>query len=313
MSWDLDLTWAHNMYRSDAGGCGVDWLGDRILTPIKEGGTGAQAGTGVMRLSGARPAFDLEFRNRLREIRDLLFNTNQAGKVIDEHAGLMRGPGAGPTIVEADRAQWDYNPKMADAAYSDSPGKAGQGRFYQFPLESATNAALRGSFNAAVQLLKNYVVIRGEYLDSLSSDAAIPGRPTVTYLGPTNYPANRLVFRASAYSGTSPFAAMRWRLGEVTDPTAPAYAAGDPWKYEIEPVWESGTLAAFTSEITIPASLVRAGCAYRVRLQFTDTTGRNSRWSPPVEFVAGTVEAAADLQNYLRITEVMYNPAPGGL
>src|SRR6185436_397717 len=105
-SWDLDLTWSHNMYRNsvDPGG-GVDRLATRILNPIKEAGTGAQAGTGVMRLSGTRPVFDTEFRNRVREIRDLLWNSDQAFKVIDEYARLLRGTNSGVTILDADRFQ----------------------------------------------------------------------------------------------------------------------------------------------------------------------------------------------------------------
>ena len=47
-------------------------------------------------------------------------------------------------------------------------------------------------------------------------------------------------------------------------------------------------------------------------MKFTDTTGRASNWSPPVEFVVAEQQTAADLQNYLRITEVMYNPPAGG-
>ncbi len=312
VSWDLDLTWAHNMYRSDVAGSGVDRLAERILNPTKEAGTGGQAGTGVMRLSGTRPVFDTEFRNRVREIRDLLFNTDQAWKLIEEYAALARGPVGTPSVIDADRMQWDYNPKMNDGAYTPNLGKAGTGRYYQFPSESGTNVALKGSFNASIQVVKNYVNTRAGYLDELATDAAKPATPTVASTGPGGFPINRLNFRSTNYSGGNPFAALRWRVGEITDTNSINYRADEPRKYEIETVWESGPIAAFNADITVPANLLRVGSRYRLRVQHTDTTARNSHWSAPQEFVVGPSDNLADLLNYLRITEVMYNPLPGG-
>ena len=89
--WDLDLTWANNMYNAGCGG--TDEFKDRVL---------------------ARPAFALEFKNRVREIRDLLFNEDQAWQLIDEYAAMIDDPQGGPAIVDADRALWDYNPVMAN-------------------------------------------------------------------------------------------------------------------------------------------------------------------------------------------------------
>jgi Lamin Tail Domain/CotH kinase protein/Immunoglobulin domain/Bacterial TSP3 repeat len=312
VSWDLDLTWAHNMYRSDVAGSGVDRLAERILNPTKEAGTGPQSGTGVMRLSNTRPVFDMEFRNRVREIRDLLFNTNQAWQLIDEYAALARGPVGTPRVIDADRMQWDYNPKMNDSAYTPNLGKAGTGRYYTFPSESGTNVALRGSFNASIQIMKNYVGIRSAYLDELHSDAGKPATPTVVFTGPSNYPINRLTFRSSNYSGGNPFASMRWRVGEITDTNAPNYRPDEPRKYEIETVWESGPIAVFNADVTIPANVLRTGSRYRVRVQHTDSTGRASHWSAPHEFTCGIPINTADLLNYLRITEVMFNPPAGG-
>ena len=313
MPWDFDLTWAHNMYRSDSGGCGVDAIMTGLLNPNKEGGSGPQAGTGVMRLSGQRPALEIEFRNRLREVRELLFNTNETFRLINEQAALLRGIGStNPTILDADRAQWDYNPKMISSAYSESVGKAQQGYFYQFPQESGTNATLKGSFESALRVMRFYVNIRSAYLDSLAADAAIPARPIVSYTGPSNYPINRLTFRAPAYAGANPFSSLRWRVGEITDTNSPSYQPGDPWKYEIETLWDSGPITVFSADITLPAGVFREGSRYRVRLQFADTTGRQSQWSLPVEFTSGSPENMGDLLNFLRITEVMYHPPAGG-
>ena len=84
--------------------------------------------------SPAHPALVTEFRNRVREIRDLLFNADQAYELIDEMAALIRGPAAGPSIIDADRAQWDYNPIMINSSIVNL-SKAAQGRFYRWPNE----------------------------------------------------------------------------------------------------------------------------------------------------------------------------------
>ncbi|MCL4176876.1 MAG: lamin tail domain-containing protein [Verrucomicrobia bacterium] len=309
MPWDLDLTWAHNMFHPDY--AGVDRLAERILNPTRVPGSGVQSGTYVMRLTGTRPAFDLEFRNQVREVRDLLFNADQGYALIDEYAGTLRGTQEGPGMLEADRAQWDYNPKMASSSFTPHLSKAGQGRFYQFPLESGTNSALRGSFAATVQIMKNYVNIRGVYLDELAHDPEIPARPTLTYLGPPGYPLNGLRFRTTPFSGSHAFAALEWRLGEVADPAAPAFDPGAPRPYEIEAKWHSGQIAPFANEITLPVDSVRVGNTYRVRVRMRDSTGRYSSWSTPAQFVVGPSDNVAALVEHLRVTEVMPEPTAG--
>jgi hypothetical protein len=304
--WDYDLTWAHNMYNSSWGG--LTALTPRILTGATAvNGTGNQSGTANLTLSGQRPAFELEFRNRIREIRDLLFNTNQAWQLIDEHAGLVRGPTNAPTFLDADRAMWDWNPKMADGAYSSALQKAGQGEYYQWSQEPTVTK----DFNGCIQLMKNYVVVRSEHLDALAADALIPNQPTATYTGPTNFPLNQLSFQCSAYSGVNPFAALKWRIGEVWDTNAPAYDPTERRPMEITSQWESGEIAPFTNAITIPSAALKIGHAYRVRVQMKDTTGRWSRWSAPVQFVVGQPPAAAALTNYLRLSELMFDPTTG--
>jgi hypothetical protein len=306
LPWDYDLTWAHNMYNSSWGG--LTALTPRILTGATAvAGTGNQSGTHNLSLGGGRPAFELEFRNRVREIRDLLFNTNQAWQLIDEHASLVRGPTNGPTFLDADRAMWDWNPKMASETYSSSLGKAGQGEYYQWSQEPTVSK----DFNGCIQLMKNYVVVRSTHLDALATDAAIPAQPTATYTGPTNYPLNQLTFQCSAYSGANPFAALKWRIGEVWDTNAPAYDPTERRPMEITAQWESGEITPFTNAITIPSAALKIGRAYRVRGQMKDSTGRWSRWSAPVQFVIGEPPATAALTNYLRITELMYDPPAG--
>src|SRR5207302_4415644 len=59
------------------------------------------------------PNLNIEFQNRLRELRDLLLNPDQEGQIIDETAAKVYTPGQ-PSWVDIDRAMWDYNPTMVD-------------------------------------------------------------------------------------------------------------------------------------------------------------------------------------------------------
>ncbi len=78
-------------------------------------------------------------------------------------------------------------------------------------------------------------------------------------------------------------------------------------KYEIDPAWESDELTTFDNSIHIPASFVKPGRTYRVRSRMKDDSGRWSHWSDPNQFVAGEALSAYVL-DYLRVTEIMYNP-----
>jgi len=289
-TWDLDLTWADNMFDSGCGG--VDDLYKPVLG---DGGS-----------YPVKPAMIVEYKNRLREIRDLLFNTDQTWQLIDEYAALLRGPTNTLTFLDADRCMWDYNPKMINSAYSSALNKAGQGRFYQWPNEPGVSK----DFNGCIQLMKSYVVTRGARLDSLASDT-IPATPTLTNLSAPNFPLNRLSFRCSPYSGSQPFAAMQWRVAEVTDTNAPAYDPAGPRPYEINAVWETGEQPVFQSDLTLPAAALKVGHAYRIRARMKDVTGRCSHWSAPIQFIVTPPDNAAALVDHLRITELMYDPPAG--
>jgi hypothetical protein len=134
----------------------------------------------------------------------------------------------------------------------------------------------------------------------------------VAPIGATNFPANRLIFSASAYSGSSAFAAMKWRLAEITDPNNPTFDPSQPRKYEINADWESDELTAFTNAITIPSAIVKVGRTYRVRVRMKDDTGRWSHWASPVEFVVGQPDNSEALLDHLSISELMYQPVDGG-
>ena len=298
--WDLDLTFADNMYRAGSAG-GDEPFKSRVLSNFSS--------------TPSHPVFTTEFKNKAREFRDLLYNTDQGFKIVDEMSALIHGPSSN-SIIDADRCQWDYNPIMFNSSIVNL-SKAGNYHFYQWQNEPGTS----NNFFGAAQLMKNYINYRSTNanlgigntgIDGLAADAAIPSRPIVTYTGPGSFPLNKLTFNCSGYAGINPFASMKWRIGEILDSSSPLYNPGDPWIYEITPVWESAVLSNFAANVTIPISVTRPGHRYRVRVQFADVTGRTSNWSLPVEFVCGNADTSADLVSYLRITEVMYNPPPGG-
>jgi hypothetical protein len=245
--WDIDLTWADNMY-----GFGQDPF-KRILS---------------------RPAFRLEYQNRLREIRDLLFNPEQTGRIIDEYAAVIRDRSGGPSLVEADRRKWDYHPMMGMGM------KAGQGLFYE--------ASRTHDFSGMLEEMKDYVRARGAWIDSvLINDSRIPATPKIASCGPAGFPATQLMFNASPYDGSNPFAAIKWRLAEVAPAKgSPVSATPTQGPNEITPVWESPELTEPSAQATIPKTIALAGHTYRARARVKDTTGRWSHWSAPVEFVA---------------------------
>ncbi len=293
LAWDLDLTWAENMF-----GNGDDPFKARVLFTNRN-------------YSADREPFNMEFRNRLQEIMDLLFNTDQTGQMIDEYSALVDSPASGASMVDADRAMWDYNPILVSSYVN--PGKAGQGRFYQ--------VASTKSFRGMGQLMKNYIRYvydntrnwmgdpgNGPSLSTLALDPVSPDTPTVTYTGSAGYPLDHLRFRASSYNGViGVFGAMKWRIAEVSAAGAAAFDPASPRKYEIEAAWDSGEITSYRSDVDIPAGAVEQGKTYRVRCRMRDSTGRWSPWSNPVQFVAGA--ATGDKTRLpLVITEIMYNP-----
>lgn len=273
LPWDLDLTWANNMY-----GTGNEPFFSRVL---------------------AIAEFALGFRNRMREIRDLLYNAEQVGILVDEMASFVYTPGQ-PSWVDADRAMWDYNPILV-SGYVDS-NKAGHGRFYA----GGEGTPATGSYAGMMQLLMDYVVSRGAFIDStiLTDEAQIPAKPTIAYTGATGFPLDRLQFSASPFSSSSSaFGAMEWRIAEVYYPGVSNYVPGIERKYEINAAWESGELATFNGVLNHSDAQLEAGHTYRARVRMRDAAGRWSHWSNPVEFVAAPAAAPP-----LVFTELHYHP-----
>lgn len=263
--WDLDLTWANNMFGSG---------NHNFKTMVAQ-----------------NPAFNTRYQNRVREIMDLLYNSDEGNKLIDEMVRDVWTPGA-PSLVSADRRLWDNNPRL------NHPD-----RYY--------DVASGNDFEGMIQVLKNYIVSRGNWMESnlLTQENLIPATPTVTYSGTAGYPSNGLQFTSSNYNSTTSFAAMEWRISEIYDSNTANYLAGDPYLYEIQDPTTSGELNSFNADYLFPAVSARPGQTYRVRVRHQDSAGRWSHWSEPAEFVVSSPDLTPYVDN-LRITEIHYHPAP---
>ncbi|UCG47251.1 MAG: lamin tail domain-containing protein [Phycisphaerales bacterium] len=193
LPWDVDLTWT-TYYGS-------------MSDPFSRAGILNYSNIGVAA------------KNRVREFCDLLFNTEQMGRLIDDFAAIIDDPDGGLSMVDADRAMWDYHWVMSDAACSQyrnrcGSNKAGQWRFYN----KAEQEGYDRSFEGMVSVMKDYVGARLGHMNSLSSDSAIPRTPTIAATCPPTFPTNSLTFATSLFSdpqGSGTFGGMQWRIAEV--------------------------------------------------------------------------------------------------
>ena len=285
------------------------------------------------------PALALEYRNRAREILDLLASDatpggGQVGQLFHEFSHIVNPTGQALTWADADAAMWNLHPRTPGGdgnasgqtnhrgnfyrtAFNDSRMGGGWTRWLRTPGSSgtmehedsmaylrdyATNAWAGGfwSVNNGDQLGYGY-----QYLASDAADSSIPQTPVVTAAGDPAYPTSDLRFTSSAFSdpeGAGTYAKTRWRVSEISGPGVPGYTAGTPRKYEVDSIWTT-ELSTTPGTVTIPYGITQPGKTYRVRVRHQDSSGRWSHWSAPAQFAA-TEPPAGDLLHYWN-----FNPA----
>jgi hypothetical protein len=288
LPWDMTDTW------------GPTWNSGQDLAWNGIWGTTASLHPNLLR----------DYRNTMREIRDLLFQPDQINPMIDAVAARIAA------MAPADLLRWSYS-TPANSSYS-SLGLPGPG--------------FTGGLAAYVQDLKNFMFAGGSYswwadrnavsaggwitrLDTVANDALIPVKPTIYYVGPTNYPLNALTFECLPFNdpqGAGTFAAMQWRLAEVRNTNQPATDVRIIPPLEWDALWTSGPLTTWSNRIAVPGIYVQTNRLYRVRVRHQDDTGRWSKWSDPVQFSATAADVTAQLRAGLRFTEIMYNPPAFG-
>lgn len=252
-----------------------------------------------------RDPMKIAHRNAIREFRDLVWYRNAAtgrgpfDDIIDDAMAPIA------QFYLADMARWPNNagaaaywPGGAPAKVQDMKNFAFVGWSDPFGGDPAVGAGGRAAHLDAIS-------------DALDS-GLLPTTPTISYNGAPGYPVDGLAFVSSAFAdpnGTNTFQAMQWRIGEVTDATAPAYDPLEDRIYEVTPVWESGDLTTFSNTKLIPGTALRAGHSYRARVRHQDNTGRWSHWSAPLSFIAASSNYIEILKQNLMVSEIMYHPA----
>lgn len=243
--WDIDLTWGDHMF---GGGHEPFYrAGALSCKPLKR-----------------------EYQERLAELRDLLINPDQMGNLIEEHAAMIFNPRGGPSLADADRAKWDYHPVLSSRFVME--GKAGRGRFYFGDPDN--------NFRTMVDYMKRYAAKRAQWIDArLLNGYRPPAAPEITGSARTSSGASSLQFRVTS-KPDGPIKECRWRLAEVTEPESPGFEPRQPWKYEIQALWEANAGEA----VEIPSNLLAAGRTYRVRARWQAENGEWSRWSEAAQF-----------------------------
>ncbi len=250
------------------------------------------------------PPLRAEYRNRCREILDLLCDDasprgGQFAQMVDEFATLLHPPGHALGWPELDQCLWNFHPRTND-----------KGAFYRNPVRGGPDGnwerkLATPDFAGFVKFITDFATAarpadhpwkhddgdpRGYghgWLVADASDPEIPERPRITYAGRAGFPASALTFTATPFVSKkkdAQFAAMQWRLGEISAPGIPGWQPGKPCRYEIESAWTSPEITTFNASMQMPKNVARHGATYRARVRMKDTTGRWSRWSEPVQF-----------------------------
>jgi hypothetical protein len=246
LPWDIVLSWSDSVY-----GSGYE--------PYYQ--------MGLLR----KPSIRQEYQERLAEIRDLMFNEEQLGMLIDEYAAVIGSSDEKPSIAAADRAKWDYHPALAGG----NPNKAGQGRFYFG--DPANKFAMMPDY------MKAYAARRMKWVDAtLLTGYERPPAPKIAAAGQPGLSQETVKFRIESAGGKTNPIPCQWRLAEVSDPKTAK--VGEPRQYEINSLWEKQISTADLAEL--PGKLFEPGHIYRVRARQKDASGRWSRWSNPIQFIA---------------------------
>ncbi len=318
---DIRDGWNHYIYHnpeSDKWSV-IPWDLDMLYVPTTHW-------SGVIRLENMlrHEALDIEYKNRARELQDLLFSEDQVNQLVDEYAGFVNPQTGGPTMVDVDQFMWNYNPRTSSTGQDAHRGMFNQlvAHYNRFQGPGGNRTLVSADHEGFAQWIKDFLLPaegRGsdpagygwDFLNREATDNAIPNTPTLTYVGSPTFAVDGLAFETSDFAdpqGDQTFGAMQWRIAEVSDPAAPVHDPTEPRKYEVDATWSSPHVSEFQQRFEIPIHVVQPGHAYRVRLRAQDDTGRWSHWSEPIQLVA-TNGAPSDVIENLRISEVHYNPA----
>ncbi len=244
------------------------------------------------------PELRLEYRNRAREILDLLASDptptgGQIGQLIAELSRQLTPSGHERNWAELDAAMWNNHPRTHHAGqffltpYSDhrmgghwerTLRSADFAGFSNYVLEFCTNTRRGKAFRPNDGIQQGYGY---GYLAYEARDTKIPEQPTIRAMGDDRFVAAPFESRSDAK-----FAGLQWRVAEISAPGLPGHTPGK-YRYEIEQGWSQETTDE-TVELTLPANATVPGRTYRIRARYRDQSGRCSHWSQPIQFVSRT-------------------------
>ena len=253
LPWDLDIT-----FGSDHGS-GTEPFRDCIVGNLSR---------------SRRPVegpYATQFRNRLREIVQLLYNEDVFFPILDDTRDLI------VELVAADRDRWD-NFRPLDA----SPSKAHYRSLDERLAEMRTWIEQR--------IRRDYTDTTGNFvrsLEGMAEDSDIPNQPGVIT------PEDRLdvsrdasvILTGTPFSDPNPadtLLAMRWIVTEESG-------------NELQPDWSIHIPGGDSISVAIPAGVLDIGKTYRCRVRHKDQSGRWSLWSKPATF---TVRDAVGVEEW---------------
>jgi hypothetical protein len=252
------------------------------------------------------PALRLEYKNRAREILDLFCADaspagGQIGQLVAELSRALQPAGHERSWAELDMAMWNFHPRTGDkGAFYRNPARQGmQGGEFGRTLATPDLDGFRKfitEFCTDMRPQRNYAPNDGNVLGYgwghlwwESRDDAVPARPTVRAVQ-NNAKRGDRAFEVSAFESpvkTNTFAAVQWRVGRISSPGLESFAGDKPWRYEIEPYWESLPITTAERQMRPGRTVLEPGGVYRIRARYQDHTGRWSHWSEPVQMAVG--------------------------
>jgi len=218
---------------------------------------GGGDGPFVSRVLGAHPdVFGVEYKNRLREILQLIYTEQHIFPIVDEWRDLII------EMTEADRDRWDQMPLPDPYPF--------QGQLERTPWQN-----LFDTLDFRINGLKNWITNRRSTMLGWARDPDIPAKP----------------LNQSPADGASAQGIPLLVSSSFSDPNGDTHAAsrwiiirkdGD-WAY---PSWDSGETAQDKISIVIPSDALVNLNWYEWRVKHKDGTGRWSEWSDPTSFQA---------------------------
>ena len=273
LPWDSDTSWGPNW------GVGLDYPKNAIFDGI------------------GKPEFKTEYRNFIREFRDLIWIPEVIGEKLDLLSAHIAA------ISEADRDRWISAPFGRPLPYGSLEEKVAEMKRFAFEgwvpeIESMGPVVPQGG---RARHLEELAAAEGE-------SAGIPARPVLQYTGPADFPVDRLGFSFSidelSHSIVAP-SAFRWRLADVS-PIHSENTETLSSRPEWPALWVSREILINDLGFQIPSGLSSVNRLYRVRGQVKSATGQWSRWSEPIQFLGGI--QVTDTVPVLRIHEIHYHP-----